>query len=846
MKKFERSNRMSADAANAALPSLALEDGVIVNKDFTLAVGWRITLPFTSLASQEVLATRHNIRAASLNTLPTNYDIQFRYCQSSRVADLDQMLEKCPVLPGVAGEAANQARQVVRKLFNNQALSFKYGYIFLVRIPKPKEIQPPPSDKRGFWGWLKASVLKSFQGAPKLQQITREAFNTMAAELNQFAMSVESSLRQAGNDPKRLDNHAALDALYGWWMRGSWENGLRPKQFNPAGKIPVSEYFVLSDFHWDDHGNDLPRGVFYLDGKYHSLLSLQLPADSWTYNAFEGIFCSDAAPVRMEMVLNATHHPSAKRLKKLNEKRTQLEKSAKPEDKTMANQVLLELQEIGSGVDSVWRAQAFFHIWADDVAQLKADEIRLQTALKQMDFSVVAETKRLWHYWTAIAPGWTQDRDHWRQLDMRGQHLASLLSLCGQETNLVATRPPGLLLPTVSASVLNIDVFDGSRYRSPHFLISAGTGAGKSAFLASFLLEMLGNDGQAVIADRGGSFKSLAESCGGAYLDIQPGNRDGCRLNPLYYNLDNVSQQSDWENNLHAKTILIESMLSALGETSDERITQEQRNTLRETLRKLFTAFEAERREATLTDLAESFDNSSDGRRLKNLLYAWTQAGPYGQLFDGPNSLPIKGAVTVFELGAAAESAKDRALQRVISMMLLSTVSQMLGRPDGRRKVLAFDEAKVLMEDPKQLEYLEFCFRTFRKLNIAVGAISQKAADLKPFFAHAAVLFFLRQDSIEDVQAAADGMPDFSPAAVAAIGRLQTVAGNRSEVVAILKASSGTTIHQLFNFATPLKYAIMTTTPPELAKIAEISALQNVPRDEAVRIFAAQYPQGMH
>lgn len=845
-RKFERMAEATGTTVAEELPSLMVHENLIVNRDLSLAGGWSIQLPNTMLAGASARADLLNVFRSVMNSLPPEYDWQFRWVQHNRRHELVDLLSKRPRPSGLAGEIVRETEAVTLSLLRDEHIAWKECHLFIVRRPKKIELDESAGAKR-------SGILKLFTGARvfaksllpgsavKEAQVNEEVFLAIVRETEAFLRSVEPLLKGANLFPERLKADGLFVACYQWANKRRFIEGGLPPAY--SGQVPFCEAYALNDWDMgpDSNGQSLPAGVYRMGDHFETILTLHLPPEHLTLGIWEPIVYGGIN--NFEMTCWATPQDKTKRIGKLNRLRNTVKKVTEndPAAKKQRDDIELELQELGSNQDRLWRMCCTIRVWGDTPQDVMQSVTGLQfLAESNGQIAVIHERKNPWVFLRATCPGWTQDVDPYRAIDVTTRQAVRLLPIHGQPTFLTSNpNLVGALFSTISSTggLLNIDPHERSHYSAPHMMITAGTGAGKSVLISSLVLELLGGDGRAVMIDRGGSFDGIAAAMGTAPIRLTSATQ-GITLNPLFTQRGRLPDPDELGSILALLEVMIMSAAQREG-----RMTGEEMRTLRDALQRLYEERPGEER--FLSDLRDRLASNSEGRNLALNLAVWcASGGDYGAMFDGPNNIPLGGRLTVIDLGQDTRG-QNKALTNVLTMLLISIVSQLMAHNSVRRKYVIFDEAGVLMQNEAQAKFLDYAYRTFRKTGTGVAALTQKAMDLAPLFSYAPLKFFLRQDDLEDTKQAC-AIAHFDPEVVPSIAALESRIGEYSDFVVIQHMTSGQTqAHLCRNYSTPLKYAMFTSEKEDTTWMQEYAKAHKVGRDVAMREFAKLFPRGI-
>jgi type IV secretion/conjugal transfer VirB4 family ATPase len=244
-----------------------------------------------------------------------------------------------------------------------------------------------------------------------------------------------------------------------------------------------------------------------------------------------------------------------------------------------------------------------------------------------------------------------------------------------------------------------------------HTLILGKTGSGKSFLLCFLLLSMQKYRPLCFLFDIGGSFQSLTEILGGAYLTVGQESRD-FTINP--FSLEPTPENLQF----------LFSFFQVLIEGQDRRYPLDTRGErgLWEALESMYTAPREQRTISTLAALI--------GAPLSERLHRWTRAGQYGFLFDNVEDTLSFQSFQAFNF--AGWSADSAALEPLLFYILHRTAQRIMDPAElGRFKAFAIDEAWSFVRNETIRNYIVAAEKTWRKHNAAMILATQSLRELE-------------------------------------------------------------------------------------------------------------------
>ncbi|MBI4566652.1 MAG: TraC family protein [Planctomycetes bacterium] len=391
----------------------------------------------------------------------------------------------------------------------------------------------------------------------------------------------------------------------------------------------------------------------------------------------------------------------------------------------------------------------------------------------------------------------SNDRMLKRGRTMLGRNLAHLIPLYGA---FQGTPRPDLLLTNRKGEPITFSFFDSEV--APHGIVAGVSGSGKSVFANSLILSTARRGASVFVLDRGNSYRKLCGVLGGSYLAFEPSRPRS--INPCGRELD------------EAKLLFLTDIVAEMCTQGQREASVTERSLISRAVR---AAFQGAQREVVLSDIRRALmeDGEPAARELGIAMEIFCGTGPYAGFFDRPRDVDFERSPVVFELG---EMAKRRDVASVLLMALLHNITDFCARRLSDEKYLLVDEAWTLLRTATTAQFLEDVLRTYRKLNAAAVMITQQVTDFdgrtgEAIRANAPNRIFLRQTS-ETVQAM-ERLLDLSPEEKELLGSLATVKGRFSEMLVLAGGARG--VARLV--PDPLTYWIATSDPKDNALLAE-------------------------
>ena len=336
----------------------------------------------------------------------------------------------------------------------------------------------------------------------------------------------------------------------------------------------------------------------------------------------------------------------------------------------------------------------------------------------------------------------------------------------------------GMMLQSRRGQLMSLDLYDSpTNYNG---VIFASSGAGKSFLTQAMIMDYMSMGAKVWVIDVGRSYLKLAKLLKGSFIEFGP--ESGLCLNPF-------SSIKDIDEEVALVQATIEKMAAPEDGLDDLR-----RSRIEEAVKAVWGRMGTG---ATITDVADYFNNSSDPRLvdLGNMLYRFTRYGSEGYWFDGKANVDMTNDLVVLEL---EELKGKKTLQQVVLMQLISSIQrEMYLSNDGRPKILIIDEAWDLLDDPMVSRFMEHAYRRFRKYGGSAIVVTQSIADLyksdsgRAIAANSAFKLILKQSAEAIEQVKKDGHLALGDYGFYLLNTIHSIPGKYSEVMLYTEQGTG-------------------------------------------------------
>jgi hypothetical protein len=514
-----------------------------------------------------------------------------------------------------------------------------------------------------------------------------------------------------------------------------------------------------------------------------------------------------------------------------------------PESEKRAAELTQLLTELESSRNMIIDTEIYGLCEGKNLQELEQTVSDLADAGRAMDMDLQQEKAALYPCFLASLPGqaWVGKTD--RSLWMKTDNVANFAPVLGP---MKSANRPIMLMRAPYQTIYGYDPFD-DRLPAAHAIVFGSTGAGKSFTTTLLLQSFMSQNPLVFIVDKGGSYEKLTKMVGGSYIDLSRGD---VSFNPL-------EGKANWESRIMTVSLIFQEMVR---ETPGQPVTRDEQVVLDRMIRALYQAFNEPSvdREPTISDavrfLREGafFDPEKEPelepvqRKLCRYLSNWTREegnGVYGKLVDNPRTnVSLNSNFISFDL-LGIDRYKD--LSNVVFLTINDIIMNKVTKDRQRYKVVVFDECWSMLSTEEGAKFLEELYRTMRKYQCMVMAISQDIED----FSNASVanallsntyqMFILRQTS----GAGADK-----------VQRVLKLNNSERDLVSILRQEKGYYSEILLKIAgvsskvalvpSPVEYWMATTDPKDKEIMANYLS-QGIPLPEALKSLAEKYPHGV-
>lgn len=343
-----------------------------------------------------------------------------------------------------------------------------------------------------------------------------------------------------------------------------------------------------------------------------------------------------------------------------------------------------------------------------------------------------------------------------------------------------------------------------SRLANYNWLVSGTSGAGKSFFVNSLLMQSLSLKPNIFIVDIGGSYNRLIKYLGGQVLSLEPGT--GFQLSPFFLNR-RMDAADEGLRRQHIFQVFLEMI-----RIEDESPSIEVRHALMEAIDELLNleTLPAKPITALLDRLSEKGDEPS--RQLALLLEPWAKNNYYARFLDNDCALNVNSELLTIDLKGLTDFPD---LARVVQLIVCAALWARVRATKGRRfSWIVLDEVafSLLKTQP---QFVDELVSTLRKYYAGAVIVVQDLEKITSNVAGAGILQNTQSKAILQQRGDPGNFSQglgLNPNDVWAIESLQREKGSFSDIF-LVRDSDRTVIRHR---PSELEYWLATTDPSDL------------------------------
>lgn len=458
---------------------------------------------------------------------------------------------------------------------------------------------------------------------------------------------------------------------------------------------------------------------------------------------------------------------------------------------------------IQQGIEKFYRVGVYFTIYADTLEELEKISENIEGILTQQNIIIKRAALQMDDGFNSCLP-LLQDT-----LDVTTNMNTGPLSASFPFVSSELSSDTGILYG-INRHNSSLIIFDRFELENANEVVFATSGAGKSYAVKLEILRslMLGVD--VIVIDPEQEYKILADTLGGAYVNMSLNSNN--RINP--FDLPKPLPGESVADLLRTSIIDLMGLMNLmLGKLTPEEVSIMER-AIKESYNKRDINDNSDFNNITvptMADLVEILNGIVGGESLAQRLYRYTE-GTFSGLFNQRTNINIDKNFVVFNIRDLQET-----LRPIAMYVLLKYVWNEI-RSELKRRILAIDEAWIMMQYEDSARFLYGLVKRARKYYLGVTTITQDVGDFlsspfgRPIVTNSALKLLLKQStaSIEQIaQTFALTSGEKQVLLQSTVGQGIFFAGPRHVAIEII--------------AFPTEHRIITTNPKDLLKMQEFA-----------------------
>lgn len=705
--------------------------------------------------------------------------------------------------------------------------------------------------KRGFIEKLIGPTARS------AEEIKAEELDAIAKKLHSYVVRIIELIKTHGNKASVLAEGKIIEALY---------RSLNPESSKYRAQPIIAEtpqalsaacenesMVILRPFTLREQ---IPNGPFVENEDsfsideppiLHRALGLQrLPQKSFP-NILGKVQCGLKFPYRLSITHQAFDSEGVRR--ELTRRRDRMQAQASGERRDLAAEIAQDecesiLEDMITEDEKVFETSANIIVRAESKPALDERSYEVLRVFADQEIGVSTQYWAQQQAFLSTLPG----NGYRAQKKFRTMsRVAADLTLLGRPSE--GDKAADLLYHNRQNGIFKLSIGEGKP--SKHALMFGGTGSGKSFHLSSIIENALAQGSHVIIIDVQGpeisSYRRLTELFGGNYYALAAANLD-ISLNPFFAHKEMLSDgvfDDDKVTFLKKLIVLMASSEFLKSEKSAFYLSVAQT-----AIEQAYLSTDEEGEPPTLSDVVaalKEFDATEPeyeefARNLYLHLKEWINDKRRGRLLNQPKPFEMSGKFNVFDFYGLKE---DEQLASALLFVCSNLIWNQLSKDRAGNKLIVFDEAWALIQNEEGADLVENLYRTARKFNGAVFAVSQSATDILNAPVKDAVVnntgtFFLQKHNHGFEEASE--VCSLTPKQKSLLKMLEYSEGKFAECLVVDKARNEANILRLI--PTPFELWLNTTNPIDTDLREKTQKSQKLSFLEAIELLADKHPTG--
>jgi len=266
-------------------------------------------------------------------------------------------------------------------------------------------------------------------------------------------------------------------------------------------------------------------------------------------------------------------------------------------------------------------------------------------------------------------------------------------------------------------------LFDRFQLENANSVIFAKSGAGKSYTAKIEILRSLMLDTEVIVIDPEREYEELCGAVGGTYIDVNINSEK--RINPFDLPAYSASEDTAGEDNIRSNIIMLHGLLKIIFGT----VTPTEDSVLDAALVETYTSKGItvdpnthSLPAPTMEDLEKILASMPGGENMATKLKKYT-TGTFSGLLNKSSNVSLNNKFIVFNIQNLEDELRPIAMYSILNFIWNKVKSE------RRRRILAIDEAWIMMKYEESAQFLYSIAKRARKYYLGVTTISQDVED---------------------------------------------------------------------------------------------------------------------
>ena len=393
---------------------------------------------------------------------------------------------------------------------------------------------------------------------------------------------------------------------------------------------------------------------------------------------------------------------------------------------------------IQQGVERFFKVGVYFTIYADNKEEMEKNSQTVESILAQQSIIMKRSALQMDAGFNSSLPILKDDLFVYNNMN------TSPLSACFPFVSSDLSSNSGILYG-INRQNSSLILFDRFELENANALVFATSGAGKSYTVKLEILRSMMMGTNVIVIDPENEYKFLSEAVGGSFLNISLNSNN--RINPF-----DLPKSLPGESNAD---ILRSAIIDIMGlmNLMLGKLTPAEEGLMERAINECYARRDITPNSdfnnittPTMGDLVEILNGIVGGDSLSQRLYRYTE-GTFSGIFNRPTNINMSNQLVVFNIRDLQD-----ALRPIAMYILLKYVWNEI-RSELRRRILAVDEAWIMMQNEDSARFLFGLAKRARKYYLGVTTITQDVGDFlnspfgKPIVTNAAMKILLKQST---------------------------------------------------------------------------------------------------